>query len=326
MALLTPLLLWQVVQRLVVVQRFAGPALVGLALAYGLAGLALERRRLGPGGVAATAGWGRLSCPVAAIGSFGLPFFVVSCGLSALGLVLAVNQGAAITLLGMILGALHYGLSAFAFRQSLFAYPLAGAGAAAYLALLALTSLAAPYQGLALLPGVAVFLAVAVACWRRLDERTEQVSRRADGLAGRARFGLDSWATPFAVVAHLGAAAMPVWSFGGWWLWAAVWGAGAAVYGTSARVWRRPAWLYPAAGAAIMAYLSLAYALVPGLTFPAAMAALALPVWLFAALAYAMLRSSPAPPVPLSSASSSRPPRPLRSLAHWPSSPRSRRR
>jgi hypothetical protein len=190
-----------------------------------------------------------------------------------------------LVLLGFALGALHYAGSALVFRESLFSYPIVATTSVAYVVGMTMLPLDPRYFGLALLPGIVAYLAVAEILRRRLDAPQQAAARSPwEGLT------LTSWATPFYAVLYAGTGAVAAYSNSDPWLWALAWWSIAAVYGASARLFRHPAWLYPATGAALLAYVATAYAVVPTLSFADAMVTLVAPTWLLFGLAHAVGR------------------------------------
>ena len=287
-ALLTPLLLWQALDWLQVSSAYFGPGLVGLGLAYALAGLLLHHGRPS-----------RMLRPIdGTVGSYALPFFATGYAASALGLALAANQESGLVVLGFALAALHYAWSAYALRQSLFTYPLAASAAVAYVVGLTMTPLEAQHYGLGLLPGIVAYLAAAELL-RRGPERSLTVAAQTPSTLHPAPFPLrpDSWATPFYLLVYAGAVVAPFLCQGDQGAWALAWWGTAAVLGASAALFRHPGWLYPAIGAGLVAYLATAYALAPGLASAWALASLAGPAWVLAGVAYAVARRGLAPAV-----------------------------
>ncbi|MBI4497027.1 MAG: hypothetical protein HY689_03890 [Chloroflexi bacterium] len=274
-ALLTPVVLWQVAERFAVPVRFYGLGLVGLSLAYGVGAVALHHGSLR-----------RLLHPIrGTVGAYALPFFVVGYGMSALGLAIVATQERGMVALGFTLGALSYAAAALTLRQSVFSYPLAFTAAVAYVAGMLLTPLAPHQYGLGLLPGIAAYLALADLLRRRLDQASFPAIPRLTAVPR-----LDAWATPFSAVLYAGTIAVPILSWGDQGTWALAWWSLAAVYGASAALVRQPGWLYPALVAGLVAYHATTSALVPTLTFAEAMGALAYPTWVLFWLAYAVVR------------------------------------
>ncbi|MBI4491537.1 MAG: hypothetical protein HY690_01945 [Chloroflexi bacterium] len=266
-ALLTPLLGWQGLDRLGVPPRLYGVGLLGLALAYGGLGLALHhgspRRALQPIG--------------GAIGAYAQPFFVVGYVLSALGLGLAANQDRELVVLGFLLGGVCYAGSALIFRQSLFAYPLVATVSVAYVVGMAMTPLDARSYGLGLLPGLAAYLAIGDLLRRRLDVR---------------------WSLPFHLAVYAGTVATIAASAQDRTAWALAWWGVAGVYAASTALFRHPSWLYPTTGAMVVGYLATASLLAPGGSFSQGMVLLVVPTWLLFWLSHAVARLHPAPALP----------------------------
>jgi hypothetical protein len=288
-ALLTPVLLGEVLPDLGIGHGFYGLASIGLGLGYDGVSLALQRR--GPRRIFHPLGRG--------VGAYALPFVATSHGLNVLGLALVSTQDRTLALLGFALAALHYVGSAVAFRESLFSYPIVVTTSVAYVVGMTMLPLDQRYIGLALLPGIVTYLIVAAVLRRRLDAPQRAAARSPwDGLTPAAgaidrrsiRFLLTSWATPFYAALYAGTGAVAAYSSSEPWLWALAWWSIAAVYGASARLFRHPAWLYPATGAALLAYVATAYAVVPTLSFADAMVTFVPPTWLLFGLAHAVGR------------------------------------
>jgi hypothetical protein len=296
-ALLTPVLLGEVLPDLGIGHGFYGLASIGLGLGYDCVSLALQRR--GPRRIFHPLGRG--------VGAYALPFVATSHGLSVLGLALVSTQDRTLALLGFALAALHYVGSAVAFRESLFSYPIVVTTSVAYVVGMTMLPLDQRYLGLALLPGIVAYLIVAEVLRRRLDAPQRAAARSPwDGLTPAAGaidrrsigFLLTSWATPFYAVLYAATGAVAAYSSSEPWLWALAWWSIAAVYGVSARLFRHPAWLYPATGAALLAYVATAYAVVPTLSFADAMVTLVPPTWLLFGLAHAVGRRGHAATAP----------------------------
>jgi hypothetical protein len=278
-ALLVPVWLWQVLERLDTPDRYYGLGLVMLGLIYGGLGMMLHHGHPR-----------RLLQPIReVVGAYALPFFIVGFGLSALGLAIVANQARELVVLGFALGTLHYAGAALVFRQSLISYPLAATAAVAYVVGMTLTPLPSSYYGLGLWPGIAAYLVVAEVLRRRLDT--------ADRIIPPTRWTAvrpDAWAAPFYLAVYAGSLAVPLYSQTQQGAWALAWWGLAALYAASVALWRHPAWLYPTATTGVVAYLATAYYFVPTLALPDAMATLAVPTWLLCWLAYAVDRRAPA--------------------------------
>jgi hypothetical protein len=256
-ALLTPVLVLLAMDRLGVPARFAGVALVILALLYGVVGVVLHHGSGNPR---------RLRQPIRdRLGEFAQPFFVVGYAFLAFGLALAFNQDGALVISAFVLASLLFAGSAIIFRQALFGYPLAITASVAYVTGLTLTPLGSDYYGLALLPGVLGSLLAAEGLRRRVDAAAVNVP-----IVAR-------WATPYFVVAYLGTVAMPMWSRAEQGIWAWAWWAVMLVYGMSVVFFRRPVWLYPVVASAVIAYAATCYVFVPTLSATDALAALVAP-------------------------------------------------
>jgi hypothetical protein len=274
-ALLTPVLLGEVLPDLGIGHGFYGLASIGLGLGYDGVSLALQRR--GPRRIFHPLGRG--------VGAYALPFVATSHGLNVLGLALVSTQDRTLALLGFALAALHYAGSAVAFRESLFSYPIVVTTSVAYVVGMTMLPLDQRYLGLALLPGIVAYLIVAEVLRRRLDAPQRAAARSPWG-----GLTLTSWATPFYAALYVGTGVVAAYSSSEPRLWALAWWSIAALYGASARLFRHPAWLYPATGAALLAYVVTAYAVVPTLSFADAMVTLVPPTWLLFWLAYAIGR------------------------------------
>jgi hypothetical protein len=269
-ALLTPVLVLLCTDRLGVPARFAGLALVILALLYGVVGVVLHHGSGNPR---------RLRQPIRdRLGAFAHPFFVVGYALCALGLALAFNQEGPLVITAFVLASLLFTGSAIIFRQALFGYPLALTASVAYVTGLTLTPLITGYYGLALLPGVLAALLVAEVLRQRGDAAAVNVPVVA------------RWATPYFVVAYLGTVAMPMWSRSDQGIWAWAWWAVTLVYALSVAFFRRPVWLYPVVAAAVTAYAATCYVAVPTLSATDALAALVAPGVLLFFGAFALTR------------------------------------
>jgi hypothetical protein len=273
-ALLTPVLLWQALERFDLFDRHYGLGLVGLGLAYGCLGLLLHQGDLR----------GLIRPLQSPIGRFGRPFLIVGCVLSALGLARVANQGPELVVIGFLLGAATYGGAAAVFRQSIFGYPLVATLTVAYLVGLTLTPLEPRLYGLGLLPGLAAYLAVAELLRRRADR---PAGAGALALAG---LRLDSWSLPFYAVVYLGTIAVPWSSHGDQTIWALAWWSVAAVYLASTALFRHPGWLYLAVGTGLIAFLATVFALAPSIRLVNLAADLIAPTWLLFGLAYSLVR------------------------------------
>jgi hypothetical protein len=277
-ALLTPVLVWQGLERMSVEPRFYGIALVALAFVYVAVGVVLYDR---------TIKMARLLRSVdAPIDAFARPFFVVAFGLSACGLALVSSQERALVVVGFALASILYGISAFVFRQSLFTYPMLGSAAVAYVVGMTMTDLRWQAYGLGLLPGMLACLGLGEVFRRRLDVRP---------VAARVRL-VDRWATPFFSAAYLGTLAVPVWSMTDQTIWAAAWWSVVLVYALSVALFRRPGRLYPTLAAALVAFLATAFAVIPQLSAATAVAALVGPATLLFGVAVILARREPCKP------------------------------
>lgn len=282
-ALLTPILLWQVLEQLAVPDRYYGVGLVALGLAYGGLGVVLHHGTLA-----------RVGPIRGRVGAYARPFFLVGYALGTLGLVLVTGQDKALVLLGFALAALHHVGSALVFRRSVFGFPIAITAAVVYVVGMTMTPLDPRQYGMGLLPGIAAYLVIAETLRRRLDQ-----PGMLERLRPRARLGLDSWSTPFYVTLYAGTVAVPFYAtaewarwWGTWWATGALawWGIG-AVYAASTALFRHPGWLYPTAGAGLVAWLATAFVLAPRPTYEGTLATLIVPVWLLYGLSYLIVRA-----------------------------------
>jgi hypothetical protein len=276
--LLTPVIVWQALDRLGVEPRLHGLALVTLALLYVASGVVLQHRTL-----AAT----RLLEPIRApIDAFALPWFVVAFALSAGGLALVSSQGRGLVVLAFTLAGVMFAAVALVFRLSLFIYPMLGTLAVAYVVGMTLTDVSWQAYGIGLLPGMLVCLAVAEVFRRRVDSR----------LVAPKLTLVDRWATPFYAAAYLGTLAVPVWSTADWRMWAVGWWAVTLVYAVSVGLFSRPVWLYPALGAAVVAFLSTIHAAMPELATPGVLASMSGPAVVLFGIAAVITRQQPHKP------------------------------
>jgi hypothetical protein len=272
-ALLTPLLVWQGLDRLDVPSRVNGLALVVLAVVYCGLGVVLHHGLGNPR---------RFARPIGkSMGAFARPFFLVGYGLCALGLALVADQNRDLVVLTFVLAAAQFAVSAFVFRLSLFGYPLVGTAAVAYLVGMTLTPLDSHYYGLGLLPGLLASLATAEVLRRRLD------ARRAAPVPA---LTVERWATPFYLLTYIGTVAVPAWSGAEQSIWTAAWWAVSVIYALSVALFGRPAWLYPTLGTALVAWLATAHTLAPSLSLTDALATLVAPAWLLFGAAFIMAR------------------------------------
>jgi hypothetical protein len=255
--------------------------LLGLSLIYDLLGLMLHHRAL-------SRSLDRLALPPAPMAA---PFLLGGQVLAGLGLLGVLDTSSAAPICAAyLLGSIHYALS-FKVGRGAWSWPLAIALAVCYGALVAAVPLFHAHAGLALLPGIAAYL-VGVQALRRRQARSatiqERPARARAQATGTLIESLGGWSTPFSLIGHSGALLAFASAFAEPSRVAAI----AIVctlpvlYGLCTWLSRAPAWLYPCLGAALAAYWSILYWLVPGLTLSGAALAGIAPVWLLLALAH----------------------------------------
>jgi hypothetical protein len=258
-ALLTPVILWQTLERLRIEPGFYGLALVALAIMYVVSGVLLQHRTLNAS---------HLLEPVRApIDAYARPYFALAYALCVVGLALASSQERGVVVLTFTLASALFGMSAFVSRLSLFAYPMLGSLIVAYVVGMTLTNLHWQAYGLGLLPGMLVCLAAADVARHRVDLRP-----------GRENVTLvKRWATPFYATTYLGTLAVPVWSTADQRAWITAWWAVALVYALSAALIRRPIWLYLSLAAVLVAFVATLRTLLPDVATTVALASLVVP-------------------------------------------------
>ncbi len=178
--------------------------------------------------------------------SFHLPGYLLSA------VALAVASGErSLALVIFPAGVGLYMLSAWTFRESVFLYPAVWLAAVPYYLVMTLTPLASGWYGLGWLP----LIAGCIALGHRVFHKASLGIRDLRSFV----VALTHPAMPFYLMAYGLSGSMVVMSWGDPLTLACAFSAGAAVYLASAVLFRRPAWLYPALGAAHLAlavYLS----------------------------------------------------------------------
>ena len=255
-AALLPLLMILGMDRADVGMNYYGVALVALTVGYGAVGLVWRPDSLEK----------LLNPQIGRIGSFVLPLFAVGTLVTIVGIGLAATESSELVVSALGSAAVFYLLATFALRQTIFIYPAAFLIAAAYSVGLTIPDFDAKYYGLAVLPGVAVSLAMGLIL---------------QGYPGQYRFGkwIVGWATPrrldprhldvfspmmpFLLVAYAGSIAAPVLSAGEGWIFFGGLTAAAVIYGYSSWRFLSPLWSYAALLLAHGAFLRVLFLLSP---------------------------------------------------------------
>jgi len=207
---------------------------MGLAFLYFGAGGWFDRRARKAGPDTGVASWAL---------SFHLPGYLLSA------VALAVASGdRSLALVIYPAGVGLYLLSAWAFRESLFLYPAAWLAAVPYYLVMTLTPLPSQWYGLGWLP----LIAACIALGHRVFHKAPLGIRDPRTLLA----ALTHPAMPFYLMAYGLSGSMVVMSWDDPLTLACALAAGTAVYLASAVLFRRPAWLYPALGAAHLALAS----------------------------------------------------------------------
>ena len=219
-----------------------GLGLIGLgyaAFALGEAAHRLRARRAAP-----IEGWRW---------AYAEPAIVIAMIAIAIGL--AVTQREHELVLGAFaLAALFFAIPAVVYREPLFFYATAALAPVAFVAALGLTGLDERFFGLAVIPGVALYVGVSY-WWRVAPPPTRDLRSLAAWLAARE--------APFLLVALTGTVALPLVSFEHRLVLGATLGAAAAAYGYMTWRLRAPGWLHGAVWAAMGALVAAIYGTQP---------------------------------------------------------------
>ena len=223
--------------------QFYGLGLVCLGYAYFALGEGLHR-------------W-RASRPQALEGwrwAYAEPLVVMSMLAVAVGLALTAQQGHQVIIAAFSLGATFFLAAAVLYREALFLYGTAALAPVAYAVGLDLAGLEDKFFGPALLPGVALYVAVSYALARR---------RQAIHTLDDATSWLGSWEAPFLVPALVATVALPAVSAEDPIVLFGTLGASALVYLYASWRFGSPLWLHPAVWATLSALVALVFGLQP---------------------------------------------------------------
>jgi len=186
------------------------------------------------------------------------PFVVAAMAAVAVGLALTPGQGHEVIIAAFALGALFFLAPALLYREALFLYGTAALAPVAYVVALDLAGLEDRLFGPALLPAVALYVAVSYAL-----ARGRPLVRTLD----EAVAWLGEWEAPFLVPALIATVALPAVSAEDRIVLFGTLAASALVYIYAAWRFRSPHWLHPAVWAALASLVALVFGLQPDVSW-----------------------------------------------------------